>query len=97
MMEIFKKWLEFHWMKAFLGLTVTLLAIAFTPFFITILTSIATALGFLVIFYFWLLDESDDIEEDNGHLTGGDFYNYTSGKWDHGYNAGGQYHHSDDG
>ncbi len=95
-MEIFKKWLEFHKMKVFLGLTITLIAIVFTSFFITILTSITTALGFLVICYFWLLDESDDVEEDNGHLNGGDFYNYTTGKWDHGYNAGGQYHHSDD-
>jgi MFS superfamily sulfate permease-like transporter len=92
MMEIFKKWLEFHWMKAFLGLTVTLLAIAFTPFFITILTSIATAAGFLVILYFWLLDDSVEEEYiDSGAPSLGGNYNYATGEVDSGLELGGQY------
>ncbi len=92
MMEIFKKWLEFHRMKAFLGLTVTLLAIAFTPFFITIFTSIATALGFLVVFYFCLLGYSDDEEEEtkSGAPSGG-VYNYATGEVDDGLEIGGLY------
>ncbi len=64
----------------------------FIPFLFNMLIALATVTGFLVIIYFWLLDDSVEEEYiDSGAPSLGGSYNYATGKVDSGYEYGGIY------
>lgn len=89
---VLNKGLSLARQKAFwLSLAVTTIAVAFLPWIIDLLTFAGYAVLLIVAGRFGLLDTNDSSDD-----VGGMFYNYATGKFDHGYSFGGRYNHTDE-
>jgi len=69
---------------------ISLLAL-FVPFIANLLAFLVYIVGFVVVARLGLLTHFNNEDDENGS-----FYNYATGKFDHGYSFGGMYHHTDE-
>jgi hypothetical protein len=83
-----QRMLQRHWRM----ISFSFIAVALFIILLPALKYVAYLFGWLLLGKLGLLDEENYDDEDEGI---GDFYNYNTGKWDHGYSFGGIYDHDD--